>query len=251
MNMLSDQELEYRHLGEVSSTNDYLHDYQPHASITVVTADYQTRGRGQVGNTWVSNRGQNLLFSVLVSPPALRAGYGFVLSQAMALAIRDELLRHIPNGISIKWPNDIYCHGRKICGTLIENTLSGSFVARSVIGSGINVNQTDFPSGLAVPPTSLQMELGHAVDVEELLQGILRHFRAYYGEVQCGEYARIRQLYHDSLYMKGKLCTFRDSIGLFQGTILHVEPGGHLVIRDASMHERRYAFKEVKLVRNG
>lgn len=250
MNMLSDPELEYRHLDEVSSTNDYLRDYTPQAAITVAVADFQTRGRGQVGNTWVSSPGQNLLFSVLVCPTALRAGNGFVLSQAMALAIKDVLDRHV-DGVLIKWPNDIYCHGRKICGTLIENTLSGPYVARSVIGSGINVNQTDFPPGLAVPPTSLRLQSGHEASVENLLRDILRCFRTYYAEVQGGRYEHIRELYHDSLYMRGHRCAFSDADGRFEGTISHVEPGGHLIIKDTDGRERRYAFKEVKLLRNG
>lgn len=248
MNMLSDPELEYKHLDEISSTNDYLRNYSPHASITVAVADYQTHGRGQVGNTWVSDRGRNLLFSILVCPTDLRAGNGFILSQAMALSIKDVLDRHL-SGVLIKWPNDIYCHDRKICGTLIENTLSGAYVARSVIGSGINVNQTDFPDGLAVPPTSTYLQSGHEMPVEDLLRDIVQCFRIYYAEVQQGRYERIRELYHDSLYMKDRLCTFRDNGGLFQGFISHVEPSGHLIIRDESMQERRYAFKEVKLVR--
>ncbi|MCM1372148.1 MAG: biotin--[acetyl-CoA-carboxylase] ligase [Bacteroides sp.] len=247
--MLSDQELEYKHLDETTSTNDYLRIYSPQSSVTVAVAEYQTHGRGQIGNTWVSERGRNLLFSVLVCPTGLRAGDGFVLSQAMALAIKEVLDRYL-SGVLIKWPNDIYCHDCKICGTLIENTLSGAYVARSVIGSGINVNQTDFPDGLAVPPTSVHLQSGHEMPMEDLLRDIVQCFRAYYAEVQQGRYERIRELYHDSLYMKDKQCTFRDGGGLFQGTISHVEPSGHLIILDESMQERRYAFKEVKLVRN-
>lgn len=250
MNKLSDLELEYRHLEETSSTNDYLRDYtpQPATQITVAVADFQIRGRGQVGNTWVSNRGENLLFSVLVCPSGLRAGNGFVLSQAMALAIKEVLDRHIGD-VLIKWPNDVYCQGRKICGTLIENTLSGPLVSRSVIGSGINVNQTDFPSGLAVPPTSLHLQLGHEVSVKELLGEILGCFSTYYDKVQRGEYECIRELYHESLYMRGRLCCFSDASGCFEGTISHVEPSGHLIIKDTFGNDRRYAFKEVKLIR--
>lgn len=249
MNMLSDQGLEFKHLGEVSSTNDYLREYAPQAPVTVAWADFQTRGRGQVGNTWVSNPGENLLFSLLVCPPDLRAGNGFILSQAMALAIKEVLDRHI-SGVEIKWPNDIYCHGRKICGTLIENALCGALVARSVIGSGINVNQTLFPDGLAVPPTSLCLELGHTMSVQDLLRDVVQCFLSYYAEVQEGRYGRIRELYHRSLYMKGQPCTFRDRKGEFPGTISHVEPSGHLIIRDTLGQDRRYAFKEVKLVRH-
>ena len=141
MNMHSDLALEYRHLEEVSSTNDFLRAYEPMADVTVLSASYQTKGRGQMGNTWISNSGENALFSILVCPSALKASDGFVLSQAMALSIKEVLDGYL-EGISIKWPNDIYCGDEKICGTLIENVLMGKFVGRSVIGSGINVNQT-------------------------------------------------------------------------------------------------------------
>ena len=251
MNMLSDPELEYKHLDEASSTNDDLRDYIPQATttMTVAVADFQTRGRGQVGNTWVSDRGQNLLFSVLVCPEALRAGNGFILSQAMALAIKGVLDRYLPD-VLIKWPNDIYCQGRKICGTLIENTLSGAMVARSVIGSGINVNQTDFPPGLAVPATSLRLQVGHEMSVESLLADILSCFRIYYDEVRQGKFERIREQYHASLYMRGRQCAFCDVDGRFEGVISRVEFDGHLIITDTGGGERRYAFKEVKLLRN-
>ncbi len=244
--MLSDLGLEYKHLGEVSSTNDFLRSYVPQAPVTLAVADFQTRGRGQVGSTWVSNRGENLLFSILLCPTALRAADSFVLSQAMALAIKQALDCHI-SGVLVKWPNDIYCHNRKICGTLIENTLAGPHVARSIIGSGINVNQTSFPSGLAVPPTSMHLELGHLFPIEELLHDIVLHFLPFHTQIQQGDYESIRQLYHESLYMRECPGTFIDANGSFVGTISRVAPTGHLIIIDQTGQERSYTFKEVKI----
>ncbi len=245
--MPSDLELEYKHLDEVSSTNDYLRNLSPEADVTVAVAQFQTRGRGQQGNTWVSNRGENLLFSVLVQPTALHPSDAFVLSQAMALAIKEALSKHL-EGVQIKWPNDIYCHGQKICGTLIENTLDGSGIARSIIGSGVNVNQTEFPDGLAAPATSMRRQLGHEVSTENLLQDIILRFTHYYAKVQVGLYVGIRELYHRDLYRRGEQCTFQDQAGQFRGVIDRVEPSGLLVIIDSDQRERCYAFKEVKLV---
>ena len=113
MSELSDLALEYRHLDEVSSTNDYLRTYTPSADITVVSASFQTKGRGQMGNTWISDAGENALFSIQVYPKNLKASDGFVLSQAMALSIKEVLDGYL-DGISIKWPNDIYCGSEKI-----------------------------------------------------------------------------------------------------------------------------------------
>ena len=222
MNVHSDLALEYRHLDEVCSTNDYLRSYVPSADITVVSADFQTKGRGQMGNTWVSNPGENALFSVLVCPENLKASDGFILSQAMALSIKEELDLCL-EGVCIKWPNDIYVNGEKICGTLIENSLMGKNVGRSVIGSGINVNQTDFPDGLAAPPTSLCLHTGKTMSPSDLIRAVVLRFADYYAEIQQGHYDRIRELYHRSMYLRGERHCFRDGEGMFMGTISQVE----------------------------
>ena len=247
MNVHSGQALEYRHLDEVSSTNAFLRSCSPSADITVVSASFQTKGRGQMGNTWVSNSGENALFSVLVCPTNLKATDGFVLSQAMALSIKEELDMYI-DGVCVKWPNDIYVNGEKICGTLIENSLMGKSVGRSVIGSGINVNQTTFPDGLAAPPTSIRLQTGKTMLPSDLIRAVVLRFARYYKEVQAGLYENIREKYHCSLYLRGVQHTFQDEAGTFKGTISHVEPDGHIIIMDDNGAARRYAFKQVRLV---
>ena len=246
--MHSDLALEYRHLEEVSSTNDFLRAYEPMADVTVLSASYQTNGRGQMGNTWISNSGENALFSILVCPSALKASDGFVLSQAMALSIKEVLDGYL-EGISIKWPNDIYCGDEKICGTLIENVLMGKFVGRSVIGNGINVNQTQFPDGLAAPATSLRIYIKRIVSPNDIIRSVTERFARYYEEVQAGCYAHIREKYHRHLYLRGERQCFQDETGTFTGTISHVEPDGHIIIMDEDGLPRRYAFKQVKLKR--
>ena len=247
--MHSDLELEYKHFEELESTNDFLRSLTPSADITIVSSDFQTKGRGQLGNTWVSNRGENLLFSILLLPNNLKASDSFVLSQAMALSIKDAL-DHYLTEVSIKWPNDIYCDGKKICGTLIENTLFGKLVGRSVIGSGLNINQKSFPDGLAAPPTSVYLLTDKETSPSSLLSSIMQHFTSYYKQIQDGEYTTIRQLYHQHLYLREKICWFQDSEGEFVGKISHIEPDGHLIIEDNHQNLRRYAFKEVKFLHN-
>ena len=245
--MHSDLELEYKHFEELDSTNDFLRTLTPSTEITIVSTDFQTKGRGQMGNTWLSNRGENLLFSILLQPNNLKASDGFVLSQAMALSIKEALDNHIKK-VSIKWPNDIYSDGKKICGTLIENTLFGKLVGRSIIGSGININQKSFPDGLAAPPTSIYLLTNMETSPSYLLNSIMENFTKYYQQIQEGEYTTIRQLYHQHLYLRGQCCWFQDSEGEFLGKISHVETDGHLIIEDNHLRQRRYAFKEVKFL---
>lgn len=248
-------------LQETTSTNDYLKTQPCSGSheILVATAQFQTAGRGQSG-AWISQRGLNLVFSLRVQPQALRASEGFILSQANALALRETVASVLPTGIPvmIKWPNDIYVCDMKIAGTLIENALTGKDIQHSVIGTGLNVNQTDFPDGLAAPATSLRLLLSahtgteHGeLDCDSLLHTFVQRFSHYYAQVLSRQWDDIRRSYHESLYLSGQRATFRDAFGTYSGCIRRVLPDGHLVIEDEEGKERIYGFKEVKLMHNG
>ena len=118
--------------------------------FTLVTADYQTAGRGQRGNSWESERGQNLLLALVARPAFLPAAAQFRLSQTIALAVADTVARYTDD-VAVKWPNDVYVGDRKICGMLIENSLKGQQMHTSTIGIGLNVNETAFPEYLPNP----------------------------------------------------------------------------------------------------
>lgn len=229
-----------------TSTNDVLKGEQ--GDLTVAVAQEQTAGRGQRGNTWISDRGKNLLFSILVTPEQLSAGDAFVLSQGIALSVCRAVMHYIPEGrVSIKWPNDIYVDGRKICGILIENDLQGRCVKRSIIGCGINVNQMSFPDGLAAPATSLAIESGREQSCETVLWEVADEFARIYADICAGHYGQIRERYHEHLLFRGRQARYEDKEGEFDGVISHVENDGHLIIKDAEGGLRRYAFKEIKL----
>lgn len=237
---------------EISSTNDFLKNHPcsgDPSEIVVATAQFQTAGRGQSG-AWISDRGKNLVFSVRVQPTALKASDGFIISQANALALKetiDEALsKHVSVDVWIKWPNDIYIDGHKVCGTLIENSLAGKNIQNSIIGTGININQTEFPDGLAAPASSLKIISGCDIDCEEILEKFLQRFEHYYNLVQNGNWREIREAYLKSLYLRGQEHSFQDQNGPFLGTIQGVEPDGHLIIIDDTGKERKYGFKEVR-----
>ena len=237
------------HLDETPSTNTFLKEYAPadDTGLVVATAEYQSRGRGQGTNRWESERGQNLLFSILVFPKGIAASRQYVLSMAGALALKAALDPYT-EGISLKWPNDVYWHDRKISGTLIETALAGSTIRRCVFGTGINVNQTRFYSD-APNPVSLHQILGRSVNRDELLQQVLGRFSHYYGMALDGEGARLSALYHEALYRKAGVWPFRDADGVFRATIQGVEPDGRLVLLDTGGRTRRYAFKEVRFLK--
>ena len=229
-----------------TSTNDVLKEEQ--GDFVIAVAKEQTAGRGQRGNTWISDSGKNLLFSILVTPERLNAGDAFVLSQAIALSIRSALVRYIPEErVSIKWPNDIYVGRRKICGILIENDLQGRRVTRSIIGCGINVNQMSFPDGLAAPATSVALESGKEQICETVMRDVTDAFARMLSDICGGHYEQIREQYHEHLFFRGVQARYEDKDGEFDGVISHAENDGHLIIKDAEGALRRYAFKEIKL----
>lgn len=235
-------------LDEVDSTNLYLRNLHltEEQRITVVVANHQTAGRGCGTNTWESESGKNLLLSILVYPSMVPVAKQFLLSMAGALAIKEVLDEYTEN-ITLKWPNDVYWKDKKICGTLIETTLSGGRMKDCVFGIGLNVNQQLFLSD-APNPVSLYQILGKEIDLKTLLHQLLNSFSKYYQMIERGQYDNISGLYHLVLYRAHGFFWFRDADGEFEGSILEVEDTGRLIMRDKSGLIREYAFKEVEFI---
>lgn len=229
--------------------------------MCVLVADYQTAGRGQLGSRWEAERGKNLLFSLMAWPVGVAVGRQFRLSQAMAVAVRDALASysHAPGasatspqarggqGFTIKWPNDIYFGGGKVCGTIIETTWKGGMVERFVMGVGINVNQRVF-LGDAPNPLSLWQIVGRETDRDELLGRVLERFAALYGRLQAGDESEIVRCYDNHLLWREGWHRYSDARGEFEAEFVSVAPDGRLTLRDAGGCERGYYFKELKHV---
>ena len=221
-------------LDETASTNQYLSQLcnqlqESVAELTTVTAEFQTAGKGQRGNTWEAEEGKNLLFSFVLYPSFLEARRQFILSQIVSLAIKEELSRW-SDEITIKWPNDIYWKDKKICGILIENDLSGHHIRRSIAGIGININQ----------------------DRYEILAHILRRVQIYYNSLQMEDFAvysdEISTRYARSLFRRRGLHPYEDANGKFLARLLRVEQDGRFVLEDEGGSEREYLFKEVQYI---
>lgn len=236
---------------ETDSTNRYLSALctkQKVAELTTVLADYQTAGRGQRGNSWEAERGQNLLFSFVLYPSFLEAKKQFLLSQIASLAIKEELDNY-SEGFSIKWPNDIYWLEKKICGILIENDLTGSYISQSINGIGVNINQDSFHSS-APNPVSLKQITGKSQDAESILRSILNRVSDYYAMLRKGETTKIAERYHASLFRRNGMHPYIDKAGQFTAEIIGIAPEGYLILLDESVTERKYAFKEVSYLLN-
>ena len=234
------------HIKETDSTNRWVKEYGGTDNVAVWT-DYQTAGRGCGTNTWESERGQNLLFSLLIHPMEVPAAEQFILSMANALALRDTLADFAAD-VTIKWPNDIYWRDSKISGTLIETTLQGSNIKDCIIGTGINVNQRRFVSD-APNPVSLIQILGREVSIEEVLQRILSHTEKYMEMVANGSWEDIRTHYRRHLYRLEETHGYRFPDGHVEQCVLKgVTDDGHLQLLSENGAVYQKAFKEVQFV---
>ncbi len=234
----------------VSSTNDVCMSKVNEGAKEglVVAARYQEQGRGQRGNIWESARNQNLTFSILIRPTFLQVVEQFYLSKVTALAITDWLSAYIDNKtLKIKWPNDIYINNNKIAGILIENSFSGRNIDYSVIGIGINLNQTVFPDD--VPnPTSLKLETQREYPVDQFMPEILNCFAARYEMLQNGYLENLDKDYFNLIYRKDIFCRYFADGNEFDAKIIDVLKTGELVLQNRMGQIKHFAFKEVMFV---
>ena len=239
----------------IDSTNRYIRDEAAalwdkcgnHRGFVVVTAEHQTAGRGQRGNTWNSNAGENLLFSILVRPgQTLEVKKQFQLSQTIALALHDAMKCYRID-TQLKWPNDIYVGKRKLAGILLELDYAGAFVEQAVIGIGLNVNQKNFPPMDRVP-VSMKMLQERDFILNDVLATILDFFEHYYAELRFGNREAIATEYKKLLLGVNEQHTFIDKDGHFEAVIQDIESDGHLLLKRENGNISRYAFKEVEMI---
>lgn len=233
-------------LKEIDSTNRFLRELKDEQEdeMVVAVADFQTAGKGQGSHTWESEAGKNLLFSIKVHPRWVPVRQQFLLSMAGAIAIKEALETYV-DGITLKWPNDVYWNDKKISGTLIETSIDSKGIKTCIFGIGINVNQEAFHSD-APNPVSLRQILGHEVDKDELLQKVIEGFRRYYELLRRADYMDVSGIYHLSLYRRKGFHRYEDADGDFEGAFVEVEDDGHLILNDKQGVIRSYSFGEVK-----
>lgn len=237
------------HVEEISSTNEYFKlqaNFDGVGEGAIVYADYQTKGRGQKGNVWESEKGKNLLFSMVLCPHILKINEQFIISQIVSLAIQ-EFLNTETGSVKIKWPNDIYWRDQKICGILIENILKEATIERSIIGVGLNVNQTEF-SGWIPNPVSLKMINGRNYDIKSVAEKIQTRILTYYHQMKKGNIEDIRKKYKTNLYRSEGYYMYADAEGVFEARIKDVENNGVIVLETKEQTEKKYFFKEVKYI---
>ena len=232
----------------IESTYDYLvkllQESPDLPSGTVIHTDYQTAGRGQLNNSWFSSPRLNALPSMFLRlhRPLQQI---WSISEATAIAVYKSYQEQLSSEdtIEIKWPNDIFVNDHKIAGILIHNALAEGYVAETIIGIGMNINEGVFPPELP-QAISLRLVTGQTYDVKALLRQMLRHLGE---QLARQDYAALHAEYNGLLYQRGVSARYREvaTEEEFDATIQEVSPQGQLVLTTTTGQERRYAFKEI------
>ncbi len=222
------------HFEELASTNDYANELLSKSKPiegTVISTFRQTAGRGQIGSKWESEPDKNLSFSTILYPTFLSPREQFWLNIAVSLAVRAFVAKYTEKVVKIKWPNDIYVENRKICGILIQNSITSQFLQSSIIGIGVNVNQTFFSEN-APNATSLALETGRAFSLHELLESLCQQLEKQYLHLKNSpERHTLHKKYLSHFYRYQTLTDFRHADGsIFRGTIIGINEIGQLLI---------------------
>ncbi|HKJ42229.1 MAG TPA: biotin--[acetyl-CoA-carboxylase] ligase [Sunxiuqinia sp.] len=243
-----------QHIGETiiyiestKSTNNYASEQVRENEVeggTVFLTYNQTAGRGQLANTWESEPERNLTFSIFIRPDFLEIARQFMLSKVVCFGLQQFLSRYVDR-VTIKWPNDIYVGDRKICGILIENAVMNGKITQSIIGVGLNVNQTEFLSN-APNPVSLKMLTGRKHDLKELISELLETVDHSYRKLANGQFKAIDKGFLNNLYHFQSWHSYKDKDHSYTGKIVGVNSIGQLRIQEKDGPVWEYHFKEVE-----
>ncbi|MBL0047798.1 MAG: biotin--[acetyl-CoA-carboxylase] ligase [Bacteroidetes bacterium] len=216
----------------VESTNTYAQELLKDSTApegTIVITDQQSLGRGQRGNTWLSEAGKNLTFSLILYPPSIGSENQFILTQLVSLGIAEciEQVLAVQHSVKIKWPNDIFVNDKKIAGVLIENAWRNNSISSSIVGIGLNVNQETFE---LLHATSLKIETQIDYNLNELFTQLCSCIEARYLQLKSSNFAAIKADYHMKLYRLNQYHHYTIYNKQAEGKIIGVNKEGKLLL---------------------
>jgi BirA family biotin operon repressor/biotin-[acetyl-CoA-carboxylase] ligase len=245
--------LPFIELLSVDSTNNYAR-HQIHAGLAqhglAIFTHEQVAGKGQRGKVWTSEKGSNIILSLLLKPQPLQLTQQFQLSACAAIAVHEFFMKYAGDETKIKWPNDLYWQDRKAGGILIESIVGSreSGVGAwewAIIGIGININQTSFPDDLP-NPVSLRQITGKNFDPVELAKELCGVLDKRFTELIEDGFENIYAYYLAHLYKRKATVKFKKGAKVFEAQIEGVSPTGKLITQHA--FEEEFDFGEVEWV---
>ena len=229
------------HFKTLESTNQYLQNLLNEGvdiADNIVVTDFQTSGKGQGKNVWESEDGKNLLFSIALDMSFLKAENQFILTQIVSVTMINVLKNYLPEeSLFIKWPNDIYFNDKKIAGILIKNEIKGIMMGTSIIGIGLNVNQTSFDDNLP-NPISMKMITGKDFDLDELLSAISYQLSAISYQFSTFNYT-------NKLYRYKQWASYEHEGVVKEMMIIGYDQFGRLILKEKNDREVVCDLKEI------
>jgi BirA family biotin operon repressor/biotin-[acetyl-CoA-carboxylase] ligase len=234
-------------LNQIDSTNRFLLEFNKSSNISgpiVVTAEYQSEGRGRASKSWFSNRGENLLISLLLNHK-LHINKKFDLSIVISLALKDFLSTYLKDDIHIKWPNDLIIKNKKIAGFIIDNLVQNSNIHTSVIGIGVNINQLKFNyfSPLA---TSIALENNCNYNLDDMKNNLLSCIENRY--INFEKNSTLYNEYLNHLYLKDKFSFFEINFKRVEAKIINVSEIGELYVQFKNHKIESFLLDEIKFL---
>jgi BirA family biotin operon repressor/biotin-[acetyl-CoA-carboxylase] ligase len=255
-------------LQSVDSTNNYarslLHEGMAEHGLAVFAHD-QFAGKAQRGKAWSTEKDTNIILSIVINAIPLQLSKQFELSACIAVAVHKFFVKYAEKNIKIKWPNDLYCLDRKAGGILIENIVTGNMDSGwqmagdnqqsstesqqawqwAIVGIGININQTNFPSGL-LNPISLKQITGQHFDIIDLAKDLCNIINDYFEKLITKGFKNIYAQYLTHLYKKNEVVRLKKENRVFEAVIKTVSPSGQLIVQHGI--EEEFGFGEVEWV---
>jgi BirA family biotin operon repressor/biotin-[acetyl-CoA-carboxylase] ligase len=233
-------------LESCNSTNEYakkLMSSDKTTDKTAIVTDFQEKGRGQSNNRWHSEKGKNLLCS-LIYKTEIKAEKHFLLNIATSLTIIDTL-KSLGIKAKIKWPNDIYINKDKAAGILIENSLVQDLISSSTIGIGLNVNQKKFPAWIP-NPVSLSMIGNTQFEIQNILTLLIENFEKQIANIKKLAGSAVFNWYLDNMYQYKTWAVYQTNQHQFNGRILGVQPTGHLIVETDGGQILNFDFGDIR-----
>ncbi|MAU31296.1 MAG: biotin--[acetyl-CoA-carboxylase] ligase [Flavobacteriaceae bacterium] len=236
-------------LDAIDSTNSYLKKLLNKESLddlTVVVSKHQTQGKGRNGKVWVNKHSLNLAFSIYKRFSNFDIDKKFMLNVISSISVSETLKKYNLCDLTVKWPNDIMAGNKKISGILIENNIIGNRIKYSVIGIGININQSEFKN---LPnATSIFIETGKLNSVERLTNELQKTLEKNFDKFKTNE-DELLNIYNSLLYGKNEISNFlTNNTSKLQGEIIKVTKNGKITIKELNQQFSKYADSEIKLI---
>lgn len=238
----------------LSSTNDIMKELVSKESVKegqIILTEFQTKGKGQIKNSWFSSPRENLLFSIYLKPSTIPIESIFLLNKWVSISIIQSLNQVIEKAgfnmkCAIKWPNDILLNNKKIGGILIENSLRGHHIEYSIVGIGLNINETSFPYEL-IHASSFRSIFNQEWNRQAILKSILETLETQYLKLISQPFSFSDEAYESHLYRIHEPHSFKIHENIVQGTIRGITSQGKLKV-EIEGEIKTFYFKEIELV---